>query len=246
MAQQLLRAAIGAVLGWAAAVAVLFWLGIVPRNPLLMDALLVAVVVLSMAVTVLLAPAPRARPMPPPDRAPPPLRQPHHDQAYHDQAHHDRHSHQQRTAASSARRPDGVFRAGPEGWPGTSLPAFSTPPALPTNGAEPPLGPPEPGPSTVLLIDVATRTGWEQTASEGREPKPGATDLASQPGGSRIVQCPNCGAFDVDTDPAGREFRFACARCSHSWGWAAGRAWPPTVVRPNRTTRGGVPGRRPR
>ena len=231
MAQQLLRAAIGAVLGWAAAVAVLFFLGIVPQAPLLMDALLVAVVVLSMTLTVLLAPAPHARSMPPrPDRAPAPAPRPDHR------------FHQRRTTESSTRGPHGGLPAEPQGWAGTSMPAFTSSPASAPNGSAPPLGPPESGPSTVLLIDLATRSGWEQTSAEDREPEPGAIDLATQPGGSRIVQCPNCGAFEVAAEPAAAEFRFACARCAHSWTWAPGRAWPPTVVRPTRTSRDGVHG----
>jgi len=50
----------------------------------------------------------------------------------------------------------------------------------------------------------------------------------------RIVQCPECGDFDVDvwSEPAG--FAFTCRRCRGMWQWAPGTPWPATIIQPAR------------
>ncbi|MCO1660560.1 hypothetical protein [Pseudonocardia humida] len=55
----------------------------------------------------------------------------------------------------------------------------------------------------------------------------------SRPPVRRIVQCAECGDFDVDVRRgAGDELIFTCLRRHHEWTWARGRPWPATVVRP--------------
>jgi hypothetical protein len=59
------------------------------------------------------------------------------------------------------------------------------------------------------------------------------TPRTSGPPVRRIVQCPECGDFDVDVHRgAGDELIFTCLRRHHEWTWARGRPWPATVVRP--------------
>ncbi len=46
---------------------------------------------------------------------------------------------------------------------------------------------------------------------------------------SRHPQCPQCGCHSVTVRSAGDAHAFECQRCSHSWAWMAGTAWPRTL-----------------
>lgn len=48
----------------------------------------------------------------------------------------------------------------------------------------------------------------------------------------QIVQCPRCGAFDVDAQLVRDGCSFECLGCGHPWHWRHGAPWPMTVLRP--------------
>ena len=48
----------------------------------------------------------------------------------------------------------------------------------------------------------------------------------------RIVQCPECGDFEIDLRATGDELTFTCRNRGHRWTWSPGRPWPATVIRP--------------
>lgn len=50
----------------------------------------------------------------------------------------------------------------------------------------------------------------------------------------RIVQCPECGDFEVDLWDEPKGFAFTCRRCRGTWQWTPGRPWPATIVQPAR------------
>jgi hypothetical protein len=84
----------------------------------------------------------------------------------------------------------------------------------------------------VAVSQPAQLPKWEFDYPPGRveeHPVPGRTGTTR-----RIVQCPECGAFDVDVwnEPTG--FAFTCRRCRGIWQWAPGRPWPATIVQPAR------------
>ena len=224
MAQKPPRAAIGAVLAWAAAVPALFFLCIVPQAPLLMDALLVAVVAPSMTLTVRGPGSTCAVDPPRPDRAPAPAPRP------------TTHPHQRRTTESSTRARTVVSR--PSRGLGGHLDA-----CVHLIARVEPNRSGHRWAARVRTVDrpadrLATRSGLEQTSAEDNPSRARSTRM--QPGGSRIVQSPRCGAFEVAAEPRADSLRLRTR--AHSWTWAPGRAWPPTVVGPTGTSRDGVHG----
>jgi len=67
---------------------------------------------------------------------------------------------------------------------------------------------------------------WEEYAS------PGAPE-ASGPRVRRIVQCPECGDFEIEMRSDGDDrLIFTCLQRGHRWTWQWGTPWPTTVIRP--------------
>ena len=97
-----------------------------------------------------------------------------------------------------------------------AVPALAAPAALPPISPTPPPAPPP--------DDRPARC--EEFVVPGA-PRP------SEPAVRRIVQCPECGDFEVDLHSAGDDrLAFSCLRRGHRWTWERGTPWPTTVIRP--------------
>lgn len=82
------------------------------------------------------------------------------------------------------------------------------------------------GPSTNEVIPVSGGAWWRQEANgeDGSDVPP----LTADP--PHVVQCPNCSDFGPTARARSRGFAFRCARCGHLWSWTPGEPWPTTVA----------------
>jgi hypothetical protein len=105
-------------------------------------------------------------------------------------------------------------------WSGIgSTPTTPPPPAVATPAADV-------GPSTNAVIPVSGGAWYSQEAN-GEDGSDVFTLSADPP---HVVQCPNCGDFGPTARAQSRGFAFRCERCGHPWSWTPGEPWPTTVV----------------
>jgi len=100
----------------------------------------------------------------------------------------------------------------------------------------PPAGGPEGGEwwaNTASRAAVADRHARPVPTSH----RPPALSGAGEP--PLVAQCPRCGDFRLDLLRDAESYSFRCGNhaCAHTWRWAPGTPWPPTVVRRNLTGR---------
>jgi hypothetical protein len=63
--------------------------------------------------------------------------------------------------------------------------------------------------------------------------------LSSYESPVQIVQCPQCGGFQLEFALSNQTFTFRCltSSCGKEWTWRAGEPWPITTLRPSRPAR---------
>jgi len=203
----LLRAAEGALVGWALALVVLSSFRRVPE-PFAAVSLLGSVVLISVIGTGLLLLSSRPS----------------------DARRHNTYVRPQPTTPTAVSVPSGLGsafswadhaqRPAEKVWSGIgSTPTTPPPPAVATPAADV-------GPSTNAVIPVSGGAWYSQEAN-GEDGSDVFTLSADPP---HVVQCPNCGDFGPTARAQSRGFAFRCERCGHPWYWTPGEPWPATVV----------------
>ena len=202
----LLRAAEGALVGWALALVVLSSVRRVPE-PFAAVSLLGSVVLISVIGTGLLLLSSRPS----------------------DARRHNTYVRSQPTTPTAVSVPSGLGsafswadhaqRPAEPVWSGFGPSPTAPPPVAATPAADV-------GPSTNAVIPVSGGAWYSQEAN-GEDGSDVFTLSADPP---HVVQCPNCGDFGPTARAQSRGFAFRCERCGHPWYWTPGEPWPATVV----------------